>query len=472
MLRGAGLQFAGGELDALLRHTEGWPAGLSLAAALAGRSGRLRGRARALRRRRPPGRRVRPRRGARRAVRRRAAVRQPDLGPRGADRPALRRRARAVRARPTCWRGSGGPASRSSRSTARPSASGTIACSAEMLRADLHRCDPALEAELHQRACAWHAAAGDRERALRHALAAGRAGPRRRARLERRARGGRAWRARDTVEHSLSRFTAPPSPPTRCSRWPPRARSSRTAGPTSPSTGRTPPSGRGGADVAGAVAVLTAALGRDGLGQDRAPTATARRALLAPDSPGQALAALLAGVVAYLDGDRDDGARAARGRRAPCRGAGAAAPRAVPRATRAARARRARRRGRPRGWPPARARRSPRHGLARLETSALVLAVSALVRPSAAASTSADADAREAAALLARMVDIAPWYELEVHLALTRTALRLSDVNEARAHLAAAQRVAAREPEAVVGARGAAGDRARAGEPSPARGRS
>ena len=48
------------------------------------------------------------------------------------------------------------------------------------------------------------------------------------------------------------------------------------------------------------------------------------------------------------------------------------------------------------------------------------------------------------------MVDIAPWYELQVHLALTRTALRLSDVNEARAHLAAAQRVAAREPEAVA----------------------
>jgi LuxR family maltose regulon positive regulatory protein len=59
-------------------------------------------------------------------------------------------------------------------------------------------------------------------------------------------------------------------------------------------------------------------------------------------------------------------------------------------------------------------------------------------------------DAREAAALLERMVDVAPWYELEVQLALARVALRLSDVNDARARLAAARRLADRVPEATA----------------------
>ena len=50
---------------------------------------------------------------------------------------------------------------------------------ADMLRAQLRRTQPELEAALHRRASAWHASAGDRERGLRHALAAhelGRAG--------------------------------------------------------------------------------------------------------------------------------------------------------------------------------------------------------------------------------------------------------------------------------------------------------
>ena len=76
----------------------------------------------------------------------------------------------------------------------------------EMLRAELHRTDRALEAALHRRASAWHARAGDRERALCHALAADE--PARAAELvwsgvpEALERGSSA-----TLEHELGRFT-------------------------------------------------------------------------------------------------------------------------------------------------------------------------------------------------------------------------------------------------------------------------
>ena len=62
----------------------------------------------------------------------------------------------------------------------------------------------------------------------------------------------------------------------------------------------------------------------------------------------------------------------------------------------------------------------------------------------------ANADVREARDLIERAVDIAAWYELEVRIALARAALRLSDLNAARAHAAAAHRIAEREPDAVV----------------------
>ena len=70
--------------------------------------------------------------------------------------------------------------------------------------------------------------------------------------------------------------------------------------------------------------------------------------------------------------------------------------------------------------------------------------------PSAAASKRRTADAADAAALLERLIDLAPWYEAEVRIVLVRTALRLSDVNEARAQIAAARRLVAREPEAIL----------------------
>jgi LuxR family maltose regulon positive regulatory protein len=91
-----------------------------------------------------------------------------------------------------------------------------------------------------------------------------------------------------------------------------------------------------------------------------------------------------------------------------------------------------------------------RYGLDRYPTSALVLAVSALVRAQRGRVEEASDDAREAAALLDRLTDLARWYEIEVQIVLARAALRLSDVSGARARLAEAGRLAARAPDAVV----------------------
>jgi LuxR family maltose regulon positive regulatory protein len=446
MLRGGGLPFSAGELDTLVRNTEGWPAGLSLAAlSLAEQGvptvglGRFGGADRLVAEY------VRDEVLARVSDEERAFVTRTSvldvLTASLCDALLERTGSAAMLAR---LGRAGFPLVALDRTADRFRHHRLLR---EMLQAELHRSDPVLEAELHQRACTWHAAAGDRERALRHALAAGH--PERAAEL--------VWTGvleavergcADPVEHSLSRFAS-----TVLAAHPPLA---LAAAGTQLAHGRIDVAEhwvhaakrRGGADVAGATAVLTAALGRDGL--DRIAADSDRAAeLLAPDSPGQALAALLAGVVAYLRGDRDGArARLENGARraavpAPLVHALCLAQLALlaldehdpeEAARLACRAR----------------SQVTRHGLARLETSSLVLAISALVQAQRGRVDSADADAREASALLARTVDVAPWYELEVHLALARTALRLSEVNAARTHLVAAQRAADREPEAVT----------------------
>ncbi len=91
-----------------------------------------------------------------------------------------------------------------------------------------------------------------------------------------------------------------------------------------------------------------------------------------------------------------------------------------------------------------------RSGLERYPTSALVLAVAALVRAQRGGVDEARADAAAATILLDELVDLAPWYEAEVRIVLGRVALRLSELNQARDQLAGAQRLAAQLPEAIV----------------------
>ncbi len=95
-------------------------------------------------------------------------------------------------------------------------------------------------------------------------------------------------------------------------------------------------------------------------------------------------------------------------------------------------------------------RQVERHGLASYPTAALTFAVSADVRAHAGRVDEGKRDARRAAHLLGELSDFIPWYEAETRIMLARAALRLADVTAARALLAEASRLARRVPDAVV----------------------
>jgi LuxR family transcriptional regulator, maltose regulon positive regulatory protein len=91
-----------------------------------------------------------------------------------------------------------------------------------------------------------------------------------------------------------------------------------------------------------------------------------------------------------------------------------------------------------------------RVGLEDHPTSALVFAVSALVRAHRDRVDEAQADRRHAADLLTRLVDYVEWYDVEARVVLARAALRLGDVTGTRTLLAEASRELARGDGAVL----------------------
>jgi LuxR family maltose regulon positive regulatory protein len=448
LLKVAGLQFDRDDIDVLLHHTEGWPAGLALAALSLGDQAVS------------PGALARFGGGDRLVA---EYLRDEVLSglPAEARRFILRTSVLDVLTPPLCdavleQSGSAEMIAQLLRSNFPLVALDRTAeryryhrLVAEMMRAELHRAEPEVEAALHRRASVWHARSGTREHALKHALAAdevGRAGDLVWADLATSLEHGSSA----TVEHWLTRFTdaqlaAHPRLALAAAgmqlaygqghlaeHWVGAATSDATAP----------------EEVRGGVAALRAALGRDGLARMSADTARAT-ALLASDSPCQALCCLLAGVAEHLRGDRElartrleEGARRAAVPapqiHALCLSQLALVALDDNDSEEAARL-------------TTRARSQvSRYGLDRYPTSALVLAVSGLVRAQRGRVEDAGSDLRDAASLLERLTDLAPWYVVEVRIVLARTALRLSEVNEARAWLAAAGRPAARLPEAVV----------------------
>jgi LuxR family maltose regulon positive regulatory protein len=83
-------------------------------------------------------------------------------------------------------------------------------------------------------------------------------------------------------------------------------------------------------------------------------------------------------------------------------------------------------------------------------TSALVFAVSAMIRARRGRVDEAQHDAREARRLLEMLTDFIPWYETETRLALAASAVRLGDAPGARELIASAEPFARRMPEATV----------------------
>ena len=316
----------------------------------------------------------------------------------------------------------------------------------EMLRAELRRREPACSAELHRRAGAWHEHEGDVAPALEHAIEAG----------DVRAAGrclwaiaGRAWptAALAEVRAWLDRFR-----PEQLSAEPTLALTAATvhladgdrdriehwAGPRSgcsrPSRIRRPP-------AAAAVVALRALVARDGAGGDgrrRRAGATSSRP---SDGAWRPSCSLLRGAGPAPARRPRGRARAARGGRPPRRHRRSDRPGALPLPARADRE------STTSDWEHAallssRARsqveRSP---LAGYPASALVYAVSALVRAHRERVEAAQADRQQALTLLAELVDGPPWYELETRVALARATLRLGDVVETRALLTEARRL-------------------------------
>ena len=319
----------------------------------------------------------------------------------------------------------------------------------EMLRAELRRSHPDLEPELHRRASEWHRGAGDQDHAVHHAICAGDVenagqlvwssvvaalGHGRPATIE-------CWLGRfsdeDITGHPALALAAAHSQLARgrgdlAAHW--SAAAASAAAPSAP--------------VEAGLAMLRAALANDGIVRMRHDAAAAYA--LEPDtSPWRSLCCLLTGTADLLLGRPDD---AVRELEQGARRAAVAAPDAhalcltqlaVLALTED-------------DWEAAaalitRARAQvDRHGLAGSATVALVFAASAVVRAQRGRVDEARSDLDAALRLQAMLIDFAPWYEIELRVLVARAAIRLSDVNVAKTALVEASRLMRLAPEAAT----------------------
>jgi LuxR family maltose regulon positive regulatory protein len=326
---------------------------------------------------------------------------------------------------------------------------------AETLRAELQRIEPELVRGLHRRASEWHDAHGDSERAIHHAVAGadpGRAGNLLLASAPAyvsRGRNGtmqrwlRGFSDGEIAAHPPLAIAAAHSHLARgelgsVQRWETAARRVLEA---TPSAGRDPAHDAG-------VALLRAARAPDGLRQ-MARDATLAFGLEPDDSPWRAFSCLLLGVAEHLTGERGTAERLlADG----VRRASVAAPH-VQALCLAQLALMAAERD---DWESGAAfveravAQVEHYRLARYPTSALVLAASSVIRVRRGRVEEAREDLRQATRLLAMLTDFIPWYETETRLALARTTLRIGDVAGARELLDAAERRARQVPDGLV----------------------
>jgi LuxR family transcriptional regulator, maltose regulon positive regulatory protein len=321
---------------------------------------------------------------------------------------------------------------------------------AQMLRAELRRGEPDLEPELHRRASRWHAARDDVEAAIRHAVAAG----------DVRGAGDLLWANAlrytwnandDAIVRWLQRFTDEQT-----ASYPPLALVKATAHLADGDrdvaehwTGaaahalRVVPANERTASLEAGIAVLHAAIARDGTARMRDDAARAYD-LEAEDSPWRSLDCQLEGTARHLLGDHEQ-ARALlqEGSRrgtvvAPAISALCLAQLALleldagPLNEAAALASRAR-------------SQVERFHLGDQPMMSIVLAVAALTRARLGQIAAASGDAEDAARLLQRLTDVAPWYRLQVSIVLARTLLVLSDATGARTLLESAAQAAGTE---------------------------
>jgi LuxR family maltose regulon positive regulatory protein len=326
---------------------------------------------------------------------------------------------------------------------------------AQMLRAELRRHEPQLEGDLHRRASRWHAAHDDVDAAIRHAAAAGDA----------QLAGDLLWTNafryipqghNATVRRWLGHFTdeqvAGHAPLALVAANAHLADGERdhaehwTAAAARALHGM--PARRRAPALEAGITTMRAAIARDGVLRMRDDAARAY-ALDVEDSPWRSMDRLLEGTACHLLGMRErasallgDGSRrgvvAAPSVNALC--LSQLALLAIERddwghaSELAARARAQLDRFRLAGYP----------------TMSLVLAVAALTQAQRGRVQTAKDDGADAARLLDEMDDFAPWYVAEVRIVLARVALRLSDVVGARALIEAAGLAVRATPETPV----------------------
>jgi LuxR family maltose regulon positive regulatory protein len=325
---------------------------------------------------------------------------------------------------------------------------------AQMLRSELRRSEPEREADLHRRAAAWHSDHGDIDSAVTHAIAArdaGLVGDLLWANLPRYLAYGR----NDKVKRWLDSFTDSEiathpalalvaafsqlalGDGNLVEHW--TSAAYRCLGES------TAPAG---ASFEAAVALLRAAVAANGTTR-MLEDADRAYELFAEEDPWRSICCLLVGVAQHLSGERgrarawlEEGAR---------RGAvGAPVIQALCLAQLAllaideddwadasAHALRAR-------------AQVERYGISGYPACALVYAVAAVIHTHNARIDEAKIDLRCAEKLIGQQTDFAPWYRAEVFIALARASLPLSETVAARVHLANATRLLRRAPEAVV----------------------
>jgi LuxR family maltose regulon positive regulatory protein len=321
----------------------------------------------------------------------------------------------------------------------------------EMLHSELRRLDPRREPELHARACAWHEKHGDLDSAIHHAVAAG--DPEHSGELLwRHASSYIGYGRNDALAGWLGHFNddqlaAVPSLAVAAadshiaSGEGDQARHWGSA--AAHSLARRPSAERGPLD--GAVVLLRALLAERGLAQMSRDAARAS-ALASEHAESRSFGRLVAGASHHLAGDGrraraalDDGARSSAV--------------AAPHVQALCLAQLALLEIDGDDWDAAailteRARsRVEGCGLAEYPIVALVYAVSALTRSHGGPVEDAHRDLRTAIRLTDRLVDFSPWYEAEARVTLARASLGLSDVAGGKSLIAEAARMTRRIPE-------------------------
>jgi LuxR family transcriptional regulator, maltose regulon positive regulatory protein len=324
----------------------------------------------------------------------------------------------------------------------------------QMLRAELRRLDPQHEPQLHARASVWFQEQGDIDSAIQHALAAG----------DNERSGALLWRhassyighgsnhtLQDWLDHfnddelgdvpalaaasATSRLAAGDGDQARhwvsaAARGLARQRSTRPCA------------------LDGAAQLLRAVVAENGLAQMGRDAARACAAS-PEDDDTRSFAQLLVGVAHHLTGDTS------RARVALDEGARSSAVTA-PHIQALCLAQLALLEMDEEDWDAAttlseRARaRVQGCGLADYPIVALVYAVSALTLSRSGRVEDAHRDLRTASMLAARLVDFLPWYEAQTRVALARASLGLSDVAGARSRLVGGARMVRRIPEATT----------------------